>query len=197
VLARVWLWQHDLLVIAAICAAFAVWKHKKYHLRRLGIRPWPFSKRHWFAMAFIAFLSINTVASIYGFGIIFNSNLTVQSSDLLQLPKALAYYFGWACFQQLWMNGYFGIRLKTMFRHKVHDYLFATCLTNGILFSIVHIPNLVLFITTFIGGGLGTYFFFKTRNLYIIALAHAIVAIAIGYFLPNYVHHNLRIGPGF
>ncbi len=196
ILIRIWIWRKNEVVIVAIVAALASWIFRKYSKKRLGIKPHAFSKRHLAAIVVILFFAGKSVFTLYLLGTLTNPLLHFQANDVHALPKALGFYFGWAFFQQLWLNGYFAVNLKKLFRRLPH-YRTLTYLAVGMLFAIIHLPNPVLVITTLIGGSYSCYFFFRTRNLYILALAHALIAIAIGYFLPTYLHHHLSIGPDF
>ena len=105
----------------------------------------------------------------------------------------------WALGQQLILNGYFADKIDLALQGRYsqnHSYL-ETALFTGLLFSLIHLPNPVLMPVTLIGGILSVYFFYRTQNIYLIAILHAALALSVKYSLPDSWHHNLRIGPGF
>ncbi|MBI3046599.1 MAG: CPBP family intramembrane metalloprotease [Candidatus Harrisonbacteria bacterium] len=125
----------------------------------------------------------------------------------LKMLKFFLLYLPWAFFQQLLLNGYFYNRLCGLEDAAAAEDAAAVCingisqknavLISGILFSLVHIPNPVLLAVTLIGGWLSAYFFQRARNIYLLAVFHAILAVSTMYCLPEAWHHHLRIGPGF
>lgn len=102
-------------------------------------------------------------------------------------------YIIWAFVQQLILQGYFTNRLEALLEKK-----WLVGMVAGTLFAIAHFPNPVLMPATAIFGGLGAYFFLKSRNLYLTALFHSILGTAVKYLLANnLLDHGMRIGPGF
>lgn len=106
---------------------------------------------------------------------------------------SVLYYLGNALWQQTLLCGYFYPRL----RQEYNGNEAKAILVVGTLFALVHLPNPVLVPVTMIGGMLSAYFFQKTRNIYVLIVAHAILAVSVMYLLPDSWHHHLRIGPGY
>lgn len=106
---------------------------------------------------------------------------------------SVLFYLGNALWQQILLNGYFYPRLNQAFCGNQEKAIIAV----GALFALVHLPNPVLVPVTMLGGMLSAYFFQKTRNIYVLVIAHAILAVAVMYLLPESWHHHLRIGPGY
>ncbi|MEK7464606.1 MAG: CPBP family glutamic-type intramembrane protease [Patescibacteria group bacterium] len=104
--------------------------------------------------------------------------------------RTVAYYF-WALFQQFILNSYFVNRFMKATHNKNAASLYA-----GILFGIIHLPNPFLLVITLILGPLSARLFLENRNLYILALAHAIVGTSLG-FLGGAPGFNMRVGPGY
>jgi membrane protease YdiL (CAAX protease family) len=65
------------------------------------------------------------------------------------------------------------------------------------IFSIAHIPSPVLTLVTFFMGLAACLLFLRYRNLYPLAMAHAILGITIAITLPNSIIHNMRVGLGY
>lgn len=164
------------------------WRLRKDNLKSLGIAPDDFKKDLFFVSAVFLILWIIVML----IGEIWNPSALNQSNWAYNFCKSLLLYYPWAWLQQLWLNGYFANRLNDFFEKRGPP----SCLA-GFLFGIVHLPNPVLFPVAWLGGTLSAYFFLRSRNLYFLALFHAIIAVSAKIFLPPEWHHNLRIGPGF
>lgn len=65
------------------------------------------------------------------------------------------------------------------------------------LFAIAHLPNPVLVVLTVLWGPLACLLFLRYRNLYPLAMAHAILGITIAVAVPGHVDHNMRVGLGY
>ncbi len=102
------------------------------------------------------------------------------------------FYLGNALWQQVLINGYFFPRLEEGLKSEK-----KSLLVLGILFGLTHIPNPVLIPVTMIGGALSAYFFKRTRNIYVLIVAHSVLAVSIMYFLPHSWHHHLNVGPRY
>ncbi len=138
----------------------------------------------------IAFFACGT--AILTIGAVYNPQVFNRPDLAERFAISVLFYLGNALWQQILVVGYFLPRLEQKFRSER-----KAVIALGILFALVHIPNPVLVPVTFIGGMLCAYFFQKTRNIYALIVAHAILAVAIMHLLPGAWHHHLRIGPGF
>ena len=67
----------------------------------------------------------------------------------------------------------------------------------ALLFAIAHLPKPLLTAVTLVWGFGACLLFLRYRNLYTLALAHAIVGITISVAIPGPVHHNMRVGLGY
>lgn len=106
--------------------------------------------------------------------------------------KKLGYPF-WALLQQLLLQGYLTNRLnQSLERH------WLAALVSGALFAAIHFPNPLLMSGCFVLGVGTAYYFLKTRNLYVIAFAHGILATVLKYLLSqDWLENGMRVGPGF
>ncbi len=68
---------------------------------------------------------------------------------------------------------------------------------TAIIFSIAHLPSPVLTVVTFVFGLAACLVFLRYRNLYPLAIAHAILGVTIAITLPNSVIRNMRVGLGY
>ena len=63
---------------------------------------------------------------------------------------------------------------------------------SAILFAIAHIPNPLLVPVTLVWGAISSVVFLRYRNLYALALAHAIFGMCIAVTVPNRIHRHMR-----
>ena len=60
-----------------------------------------------------------------------------------------------------------------------------------------HLPNPLLTVVTLICGLASCLFFVRYRNLWPLAIAHAILGVSIAITIPGSMHHNMRVGLGY
>jgi Type II CAAX prenyl endopeptidase Rce1-like len=106
--------------------------------------------------------------------------------------RAYFAYAIWAFVQQFLLQGFFLLRLKRLFAGDK-----AAALAAATLFALAHLPNPILTPITFVWGTAACLIFLRYRNLYPLAIAHAIFGIAIAITVPGPVDHNMRVGLGY
>jgi len=109
----------------------------------------------------------------------------------LFLHRYLGYAI-WAFFQQILLQDFFLLRLLRLSRNRFLAALLATA-----IFSLAHLPSPILFVVTFVWGLAACLLFLRYRNLYPLALAHAVFGITIAMTIPGPVTHNMRVGLGY
>jgi membrane protease YdiL (CAAX protease family) len=107
------------------------------------------------------------------------------------LQRYLGYAI-WSLFQQVLLQDYFLARLLRLLGRPVRAALAAAA-----IFSLAHLPSPILTMVTFVWGLAACLLFLRYRNLYPLALAHAILGIAIAMTVPGPVTHNMRVGLGY
>jgi membrane protease YdiL (CAAX protease family) len=101
-------------------------------------------------------------------------------------------YILWAGVQQLLLQGFFLLRFLRLIRNP----RLAVLAAAG-LFALAHMPSVVLVPVTFVWGLAACLLFLRYRNLYPLALAHAILGVAVAMTVPGPVDHNMRVGLGY
>jgi hypothetical protein len=101
-------------------------------------------------------------------------------------------YSLWAFAQQLLLQDFFLLRLLRLI-DKPH----SAALTAAAVFSLAHLPSPILTAVTLVWGYAACLLFLHYRNLYPLALAHAIFGITIAVTIPGPVTHNMRVGLGY
>ena len=101
-------------------------------------------------------------------------------------------YAIWSFAQQLLLQGFFLQRLIRLLPSP----RIAAFAAAGI-FAIAHLPNPILTILTIIWGTVACLLFLRYRNLYPIAVAHAILGICVAVTLPAPLIRNMRVGLGY
>jgi hypothetical protein len=101
-------------------------------------------------------------------------------------------YSLWALAQQFLLQDFVLLRLLRLLPSRRAAVLVATG-----LFVIAHLPNPLLIAATVIWGLAACLLFLRYRNLYSLAMAHAIFGICIAITIPGQVDHNMRVGRGY
>jgi len=101
-------------------------------------------------------------------------------------------YAIWALFQQLLLQGYFlGRALKIIPNPNLAALLAAA------VFALAHLPNPVLTPLTLVWGLTACLVFIRSRNVYPLAIAHAVFGICVAITVPASILHNMRVGLGY
>lgn len=110
----------------------------------------------------------------------------------LRLLEGFWAYAIWSCVQQFLLQCFFLSRLLRLFP-KPRQAAFAAA---G-LFALAHLPNPILATLTIVWGSIACLVFLRYRNLYPLAIAHAVLGITIAVAIPGHVDHNMRVGLGY
>ena len=117
----------------------------------------------------------------------------------LRLPAgSLAVYVSvalsliWAFAQQFLAQSFFFLHFEYLLRSGRR-----AVIATALLFSSAHIPNPVLVPATLVGGLLLSEVFRRNRTLYLLAVAHALVALCLAISIPETVLHDMRVGLGY
>ncbi len=177
-------WQRVLWLVAAaalasiLCLSFD-------GLKPMGMRTANFFRSLWVAGAALAAAAVAVAIA--------SSLHTLRApSTLLLFIETYCAYAIWSFVQQFLLQCFFLSRLLHLLPSKESAALAAAC-----LFSAAHLPNPLLTPVTLLWGFAACLLFLRYRNLYPLALAHAILGIAIAITIPGPVDHNMRVGLGY
>lgn len=106
--------------------------------------------------------------------------------------RAFGGYTVWAWMQQMLLQGYFLLRLLRLLPRAKYAAILA-----GTIFALAHLPNPILTSVTLIWGLAACFVFLRFRNIWTLAMAHAIFGICLAVTVPGPVVHNMRVGLGY
>jgi len=97
-------------------------------------------------------------------------------------------YVIWAFAQQFLLQSFFFLRLESQVGSR------GALLWTTVLFTIAHLPNLVLTLMTCAAAVFFTMIFRKYRSIYPLGVVHALLGIAVAYSFPDSLMHHMRVG---
>lgn len=110
----------------------------------------------------------------------------------LQHPwYAVAAYAIWAFIQEFMLQC-FCLRMLRALVSRV-----SALLLSGVVFSVAHLPNPSLTLVTFFAGIAFTAIYARKRNLYLVAVIHAVLGLTLAVSVPDSWFHGLRVGRDF
>jgi membrane protease YdiL (CAAX protease family) len=100
-------------------------------------------------------------------------------------------YAVWSFQQEFILQAFLFLNLLPVFGKR------RAILFSGIAFSVAHLPNPVLMLATLVSGLCFTAVFARHRNVYPLAIAHAVLGLSVAVALPADLHRNMRVGLGY
>ena len=177
-------WQRPLYCAAAVFLAavlaisFDGWK-------QMGLRTANFARSIWVVGAALLAAAVTLVLA--------GRMHTLQwpGGPMLFLHRYLGYGI-WAIVQQALLQNFFLARLLRLMRGPG-----SAALAAAAIFSLAHLPNPILTAASFVWGLAACLLFLRYRNLYPLALTHAILGITLAMTVPGPVIRNMRVGLGY
>jgi hypothetical protein len=190
--------QRLLWVVAVAAVGTITWRSWE-GAKIVGLRRENFLRSVWVIGAALAIAAIADALAIYfhTLGLPIPPVTGPGSSDDL-LGNAMLFvrtYWGyalWTFVQQFLLQGFFLLRLLRVLPGPK-----SAALAAAGLFAIGHLPNPILTVVTLIWGFAACMIFVRYRNLYSLAIAHAIFGITIAVTVPGPVIRNMRVGLGY
>jgi hypothetical protein len=175
-----------LLWWVAAAAIVAIFWISFDRMKEVGLRTGGFFRSLWVAGAALLLAAAVVLVAMQ------LHTLRLPNGGILAFIKTYWAYALWSCVQQLLLQGFFLPRCQGLLKGTASAALLA-----AVLFALAHLPNPVLTPVTLIWGFAACLLFLRYRNLYPLAMAHAIVGIAIAITVPGPIDHNMRVGLGY
>jgi membrane protease YdiL (CAAX protease family) len=177
-------WQRILWWIAA-AAVLAIATASFEGLQAMGLRRENFLRSLW-VVGLASLASAAAVALA-----VWMHTLHVPGTPLVFI-ETYAGYILWTFVQQLLMQCFFLARLLRLLPNAK-----LAALITAFIFAVAHLPNPILAPVTLLWGLAACLLFLRYRNLYTLAIAHAILGVTLTITVPAAVHHNMRVGLGY
>jgi Type II CAAX prenyl endopeptidase Rce1-like len=174
-----WLW--GVAAAAVIAVTIISWPG----LDAMGIRRKNFFRSFWIVPAAMAAAAIALVVAGH-------LHKLYSHAGPVWLIQNYWLYAVWAFAQQFLLQSFFLLRFLRILPRK-----WMAVLAAAALFSLAHMPSYVLVPATICWGVCSCFLFIRYRNLYPLAMAHAILGIMIAITIPGRVDHNMRVGLGY
>lgn len=174
-----------ILIALTVALAIAWTFSERRPWPELGLRPASIRRGWWIVPVGVAVAALILLAA-------WRRHTLRLPADSLAVYVSVALTLIWAFAQQFLAQSFFFLHLEYLLRSGRRA-VFATAL----LFSSAHIPNPVLMPVTFFGGLVLSELFRRNRTLYLLAVAHALVALALAISIPESILHDMRVGIGY
>jgi membrane protease YdiL (CAAX protease family) len=116
--------------------------------------------------------------------------LHIPGTPMLFVQRYWGYAL-WAFLQEFLLLSFILLRLLRLLPRR------AAVLAAAGMFAFAHLPNPILTPVTLVWGLAAGLLFLRYRNLYTLALAHAIFGICIATTIPGPVTHHMKVGLGY
>jgi membrane protease YdiL (CAAX protease family) len=174
-------------VLCGVCALWYIswnWWRTADSARTLGLELRGLMQASWLLGITLA-VSVVVLAAAYFSG-------SLHRLWGLQHPwYAVAAYVCWAFVQEFMLQCFCLRMLRTMVSQA------SSLILSGVVFAVAHLPNPSLTFVTFFAGVGFTAIYARKRNLYVVALIHAVLGLTLAVSAPEAWFHELRVGRDF
>jgi len=176
--------QRPLYILAVLFIVFATWMSFD-GWSAMGLRRANFLRSLWVPAIALLLATCTVLAAIC------LHTLHPVGGFTLYLKSFWGYAI-WSFAQQWLLQAFFLAR----FRRLLPSPQSAAIAAAGI-FALAHLPNPILTSMTLVWGLIACFFFLRYRNLYPLAITHAILGICLAICVPGPVIRNMRVGLGY
>ena len=177
--------QRVLYVVAVVYLGAAIWRGFE-SWRAMGFREGNLLKSLW-----IVGVAAGLAAGFAALGIRYG--WAQRGHDVRWFVAGYAGYAVWALVQQVLLQDFFLGRVLRLMRGRRAA---AVCAASGV-FAVAHLPNPILTPLTLVWGAAACAVFLRYRNIWPLALAHALLGITLATTMPRPVIRNMRVGLGY
>ena len=176
--------QRPLYIVAVVFIAASIWISFD-SWSAMGLRRKNFGRSLW--VPAIALL-LATIAVI----------IAIQKHTLHPVGGISVYlrsfwgYTIWSFAQQLLLQGFFLARLVRLLPTER-----MAAIAAASIFALAHLPNPILTSMTLVFGLIACFVFLSYRNLYPLAIAHAVLGVCLAITIPGPIIRNMRVGLGY
>ena len=171
-------------IIAAMCWIAACTLLQRRSAKQLGVGLGGLRQSSWLALTALA-LAVVLVGVLHGAG---------WQLPAIQRPIQLwrvGAYSVWAVEQEFILNSFLFLNLEQLAGTR------RAILFSAVIFAIAHIPNPLLMALTLLAGLAFCTAFARYRNIWPLAVAHALLGITVAVSVPDGVTHHMRVGLGY
>jgi membrane protease YdiL (CAAX protease family) len=154
-------------------------------LQAMGLRRENFLRSFWIVGVALLVAAVAVVLAVW------LRTLHIPTTPLLFLETYVGYII-WTFAQQLLLQCFFLSRLLRLLPNPK-----LAAVVAALIFAAAHLPNPILTPVTLLWGLAACLLFLRYRNLYTLAIAHAILGVTLAVTVPGPVVHNMRVGLGY
>jgi membrane protease YdiL (CAAX protease family) len=177
-------WQRILWWVAA-AAVVAIASASFEGLQAMGLRRASFLRSLWIVGVALLVSAVAVALAVW------LRTLHVPGSPLIFIETYVGYII-WTFVQQLLLQCFFLSRLLRLIPNPK-----LAAIAAAVVFGAAHLPSPILAPVTLLWGLAACLLFLRYRNLYTLAIAHAILGVTLTITVPATVHHNMRVGLGY
>jgi membrane protease YdiL (CAAX protease family) len=176
--------QRPLYITAVLCIAISIWVSFE-SWSAMGLRRANLLRSLWVPAVALILATVAVIIAIH------LGTLHPVGGFTLYVRTFWGYAI-WSFAQQLLLVGFFLARFLRLLPTRR-----AAAIAAATLFALAHLPNPILTTVTLAWGLVACFVFLRYRNLYPLAIAHAIMGICLAVTIPGPVIRNMRVGLGY